>query len=346
MWTRCCPLRLPAVALALTLLAACGGPPPVLTASGIAMGTTWSVQVVAPPEGLGSSTLRWTVQQALDAVEARMSTFRTDSELSRINGQRHTDWIPISAELYQVLAAAQEVSQLTQGAFDVTVGPLVDLWGFGPGGERHVPGEAALHAVKSRVGYEKLELRADPPALRKRHPELSIDLSGIAKGLAVDRAAEALSGLHVTNYLVEVGGELRGHGHNARGEPWQIAIERPQPDARVPYAIFALRDLASATSGGYRNYFEAGGRRYSHTIDPATGRPVTHRLASVTVLDASCMRADALATGLLVLGPEQGMRLAEAQGIPAYFIVATAQGFRARVSPAFRTYLEAEYGSP
>ncbi len=321
-------------------LAACSGQaPPTLSASGIAMGTTWSVQVVSPPAGLTERGLRAQVQEALDAVDARMSTHRPDSELSRINARATTEWIPISEPLYRVLETAQAVSRLTAGAFDVTVAPLVDLWGFGPTGTPHVPAPEALRAALQRVGYEKLELRADPPALRKRVPTLHIDLSGIAKGLAVDRAAEVLEALGITNYLVEAGGELRGRGHNAQGVPWQIAIERPEPGARVPYALFALRDRASATSGDYRNYFERDGRRYSHAIDPSTGRPVAQDLASVTVLDAHCMRADALATGLFVLGPERGYRLARDRGIPAYFIMAGKNGLRHRAAPAFRPHL-------
>lgn len=332
-------IRAPAlVALLLAALLASGGcndPAAVRTAEGLAMGTTWSVQVVEPPAGLTRARLRRTVQDALDDVDERMSTYREDSEVSRFNRQHHTDWIPVSRELLDVLRTALEVAALTEGAFDPTVGPLVDLWGFGPVQRSAPPDEATLEAARARVGYDKLELRLAPPALRKRIPDLRLDLSSIAKGWAVDRVARALDTLGATHYLVEVGGELRGRGHNARGEPWRIAIERPVPGARLPYAVFPLWETASATSGDYRNFRQAHGKRLSHLIDPRSGRPVAQRLASVTVLDPSGARADALATGLLVLGPDRGFELAVRQGIAAYFIERTPQGFRHRASPAF-----------
>ncbi len=303
------------------------------------MGTLWSVQVVAPAPELTASTLHRRVQAALDAVDARMSTFRPDSELARINARHTTDWIPISPALHKVLTTALEVGELTGGAFDVTVAPLVDLWGFGPVPWHGPPDADTLRETLTRVGQRHLELRDDPPALRKRIPGLRIDLSALAKGYAVDQAAAALDALGLRNYLVEVGGELRARGHNPMGRAWRIAVERPVPGARRPYAVFTLADRASATSGDYRNFREGRRGRYGHIIDPRTGRPVPHRLASVTVVAERCLRADALATGLLVLGTETALDLARRLDLAVYLIEDTPSGLQARFSPAFAALL-------
>jgi thiamine biosynthesis lipoprotein len=221
----------------------------------------------------------------------------------------------------------------------VTVGPLVNLWGFGPGrGEDRVPSATEVEEARARVGYARLEVRDPPPAVRKAIPDLYVDLSAIAKGYGVDRVSEYLESQGVGRYLVEVGGEVRGRGRNARGTPWKVAVERPAEGERAAYAVVEVDGVGVATSGDYRNFFEKDGRRYSHTIDPATGRPVTHALASVTVVSDTCMTADALATGLNVLGPEAGYALAEREGIAALFIVREGQGFARRATAAFARY--------
>ncbi len=308
----------------------------VLRLHGETMGTTWNVQVVEPPLDLDPAALESRIREHLDTVNAQMSTYEPRSELSRFNASSSRDWFPVSAGLARVVALALEISQLTGGAFDVTVGPLVNLWGFGPGAlATELPSEFDVADALARVGYGQLAARVSAPALRKALSGIYVDLSAIAKGHGVDEIAGLLEVRGLTDYLVEIGGELRGRGTNANGEPWRIAIERPATQVREVFAVVPLRSSAMATSGDYRNFFEVDGRRYSHTIDPTTGRPVRHRLASVTVLDASCARADALATALLVLGPEQGLALAQRLRLAALLIVREDDGYRTIASPAF-----------
>jgi thiamine biosynthesis lipoprotein len=203
-----------------------------------------------------------------------------------------------------------------------------------------MPSDGEIAQARARVGYKKLSARADPPALRKSQPDLYLDLSAIAKGYGVDRIAELLERAGILDYLVEIGGELRGRGHNGHGLPWRIAVERPDPGAREVHSIVELRGFAMATSGDYRNFFERDEMLYSHSIDPRTGRPVTHALAGVTVLAPETARADALATAFLVLGPEAGLALAESLQVAALFIVRTPEGYSDRQTDAFRAYLE------
>jgi thiamine biosynthesis lipoprotein len=307
-----------------------------LRLQGETMGTTWSVQVVEPPADLDSAALESRIRTRLDAVNAQMSTYDPDSELSRFNRTSSRDWLPVSAGLAKVVALASEISGLSSGAFDVTVGPLVNLWGFGPGAVRaDLPSKGDVDDALARVGHEHLAVRQSKPALRKSTTGLYVDLSAIAKGYGVDELVGVLESLGLTDYLVEIGGELRGRGLNATGQPWRIAIERPDAGVREVFAVVPLRDLAMATSGDYRNFFEVDGQHYSHTIDPSTGWPVRHRLASVTVLDGSCARADALATALLVLGPDRGLELAERLGIAAMLILREDDGYRTIASRAF-----------
>jgi thiamine biosynthesis lipoprotein len=321
------------------LLSGCSGAGVPVEVTGPTMGTRYSVKVVDLPAGLDEVALRAGVERVLEAVNASLSTYRPDSELSRFNRSAETGWVPATADLLRVVTEAQRVGRLTGGAFDVTVGPLVNLWGFGPGrGEDRVPSATEVEEARARVGYARLEVRDPPPAVRKAIPDLYVDLSAIAKGYGVDRVSEYLESQGVGRYLVEVGGEVRGRGRNARGTPWKVAVERPAEGERAAYAVVEVDGVGVATSGDYRNFFEKDGRRYSHTIDPATGRPVTHALASVTVVSDTCMTADALATGLNVLGPEAGYALAEREGIAALFIVREGQGFTHRATAAFARY--------
>ncbi len=332
-----------AFGLLVSFLLACSEKPPQAEFQhfGLALGTSFSVKVTRLPEGVDPARLRDRLDRLLEEVDARMSTYRPDSELSRFNRSRTTRWQPVSPQLAFVVAEALEISRWSRGAFDVTVGPLVNLWGFGPDPRtREPPPPEAIKAARARTGYRKLEVRMQAPALRKRQPDLYVDLSAIAKGWAVDRLAEYLESEGIGDYLVEIGGELRLKGRSPRGGPWRIAIERPVAGVRALGKILALTDIAVATSGDYRNYFEVDGRRFSHTIDPRTGYPVSHRLASVTVLRHTCTRADGLATAFMVMGPEEGYARAEAENIPALFIVKDEDGFRERATSAFRQLIE------
>lgn len=307
---------------AIVLMSGCAEPPPeLLEIHGETMGTSYSIKLIELPAGQTPETLQAALDARLERINDLMSTYRPSSALSRFNASRSTDWQSVDAELAHLVEQARSIHALSDGAFDVTVGPLVDLWGFGPRMQAfQIPEDHHIESARARIGTEKLSVSLDPPALRKDHPALELDLSAIAKGYGVDQIAVLLDGLGLSDYLVEIGGELRARGHKPDGRPWRIAIERPTAGSREVYRVIALEDAAMATSGDYRNFHEIDGRLYSHTIDPATGRPVEHTLASVTVIAADCARADALATALLVLGPSRGFELAESNGIAAFFV--------------------------
>jgi len=327
-------MRTPAL-LALLALAACGGSGPgeVLLQGGT-MGTRYSVKMLH--DGKGVDALQDEIESLLDGIEDEMSTYRPASEISRFNAEASTDWFGVSRDFCRSIERALEISALTGGAFDITVEPLVDLWGFGPGKiVQSPPPDEAIDALLANIGYEHLHADCDRPALRKDIEELMLDMSAFGKGLAVDRVADLLDHRGIDNYLVEVGGELRLRGHNPGGESWAIGIELPLDDERRPHTIVHLTDTAMATSGDYRNFFISGGQRYSHLIDTRTGRPVTHALASVTVIDAVGYRADALATALLVMGPQDGMRFALRENLSVLFLVRRDDGFDELTSPAF-----------
>ena len=302
------------------------------------MGTSWSVKINAEALPLPRQQLKSQFDAILNRVNREMSTYLPDSELSKINAADSAGRIPVSPSLMEVLQAARGISRLTRGAFDVTAGPLVNLWGFGPGQSFTVPGGEQIDAVLRLVGYENLELDPAASTLKKAHDGVSIDLSAIAKGYGVDRIADYLDSLQIDNYLVEIGGEIRARGVNGEQVAWRIGIEQPVAGQRGVRRVIRLDNTAMATSGDYRNYFEHDGNRYSHTIDPRDGRPASHRLASVTVLHPSAMLADAWATGLLVLGPEAGYELAVKNGIAAHFVVRSDGGFKDQSTPWFEPY--------
>ena len=264
-----------------------------------------------------------------------MSTWDPGSELSRFNASASTGWFAVSADTLAVVEEGLRVARVTGGAFDVTVGPLVELWGFGPDGVRARPSDEALAAARVAVGSAGIEARTDPPAIRKRDPRARLDVSAIAKGFAVDAIAVLLAEEGARGFLVEVGGEVRAAGRKAEGEPWRVAVERPPPVAGAPPRVLELVDRAVATSGDYRAVFEEDGTRYPHVIDPRTGLPVTTGVASATVLAATAMEADAFATALMVLPPADGLRLAEREGLAARLLVRAGGGFVERTTADF-----------
>ena len=301
------------------------------------MGTTYTVKVVAPElSEKDRLATRDAIRAALDGVDQSMSTYKPGSELSRFNGYGGGRPFRLSAATIHVLLLAREVSAATGGAFDVTVGPLVNAWGFGPVKRAEPPTEAELEAARGRVGYRKLAIDAQALTVTKEDRDMYVDLSAIAKGFGVDQVAAALDARGLANYMIEVGGEVRVKGRNGAGTPWQVGVERPDSGEQRARIVVPMSNLSMATSGDYRNYFEKDGRRYSHEIDPATGYPIRHSLASVTVVASECALADAYATGLLVLGPERGYALAADRGIAAYFIERRPDGtFGERQTPAF-----------
>ncbi|HKJ25470.1 MAG TPA: FAD:protein FMN transferase [Myxococcota bacterium] len=333
-------MRRPFHASALATLLLVGGiaaaDAPMAEISGEAFGTGWRVRLVTAPGDPAPAALASRIETALRDVDARMSTWREDSELSRFNADRSTDWWSVSDATARVVEEALRVHRRSAGAFDPTVGPLVALWGFGPAPRRLAPpSAAAVREALERVDAAALSVRRDPPALRKARPALSLDLSAAAKGFAVDEVVRVLRSAGAERFLVEIGGELRARGEGPGGGPWPVAVEAPRPGPPRAGWPLGLRDAALATSGDYRDAFVWRGRRYSHILDPRTGRPVEHDLVSVSVLAAEALHADAWATALLVLGPEDGWRVAEREGLAVLFVREGAAGFAVQASPAF-----------
>jgi thiamine biosynthesis lipoprotein len=307
---------------------------------GLTMGSSYSVKLELHAGMPDRAAIRNGIDAVFSRVDNDMSTYKEESELSLINRMSTTQPISVSDDLFSILDLAQDISRETNGSFDITVGPLVNLWGFGPIDRAPAsPTPAAIESARARSGYRLLQLDGHARTIRKTRPDLYLDLSGIASGFGVDRVAAYLDSLSVSNYLVEASGEIMARGVNAEGKPWRIGIEKPVADRRQVQCIIQLDNMGMATSGDYRNYFEIDGRRYSHLIDPATGRPVAHALVSVSVLDPSAARADALATGLLVMGPEQGYEHARDRGISAMFIIRAGDGFTEKYSGNFQAVL-------
>jgi thiamine biosynthesis lipoprotein len=323
----------------LSLIACDGGGRRQTELSGATMGTTYSVKIPRLPKGVERQVLERDIAAILETVNAQMSTYRPDSELSRFNAGQSVSWAVVSPDTLAVVDEALRVSRLSGGAFDPTIGPLVDLWGFGPGsGPRAIPSRARIEAILPATGYRHVRTAASPPALGKDRRDIRVDLSGIAKGFGVDKVAEHLERVGVGYYLVEIGGELRGRGYNAQGSVWRVGIERPAALGTVQRVV-RLGGQGLATSGDYRIFFERDGARYSHILDARDGRPVDHGLASVTVIAPTAMQADALSTALMVLGPEAGLELARREGVAAFFIARKGDGFVETASPEFARYL-------
>ncbi len=297
----------------------------VRVVAGSTMGTTWRVVFGAVSASYDSLGTQRAVDSLLVSVNAVMSTYDGTSELSRFNASRSTDSIAISPSLAQVLRQARTVSVASGGHFDVTVGPLVDVWGFGSVKRgATVPTDAVLDSLRAFVGFEKLV--ASAAYVRKLQPGLQVDLSAIAKGYAVDRVSDLLLARGLANHLVEIGGELRARGRNRRSELFRVGIEEPDPDAiRVRMAVL-LTDRALASSGNYRNFFVQDGVRYVHTLDPVTGRPVRHSLLAVSVLHDECALADAWATALMAAGPDKAWAIVQLQQLDALLLVDAGDG--------------------
>ncbi len=303
--------------------------------SGDAFGSTFTVRVLGDLDSGQLERVQAAIAQEIALVDRLFSTWRPDSELSQFNAAISPGPHPFSPEAIELLSLSQAVSLASNGAYDPTVGPLVRAWGFGaePGAQPPTPEQLSL--LRTHVGYGLLRLDPVAHTLEKSHPETWLDLSAIAPGWAADRISSALLALSLPNHMVEVGGEVMVRGHNPEGEQWRLAIERPDSETRAPWARVGLTDEALATSGDYRAFREVNGERVSHTIDPRTGSPIRHNLASVSVIHESAALADAWATAFSVLGPEEGFALASHLGLPALFLVRTADGFEEHQTPAF-----------
>jgi len=317
-------------------LAGCSRPSEEIVLSGPAQGTIYNVKVAAPPPGVDSHAVRTVIDAVLDSVDRSMSGYRPDSEVSRFNASQSTEWFDVSSDLAIVVAASQATSEASHGAFDITVAPLVALWGFGPAGEpAQIPDEAAIREVQARIGFTMLEVRREPAALRKRDPRLTIDLNGAAPGFTVDKLAQRFESMGVHRFMIDIGGEVMARGRNIEGESWRIAVEKPIDTESEPYAILRLTDASVTTSGEYRHYYSRDGQRFSHTIDPRTGRPVQHDLAAVVVMGSTSLDIDTWATALNVLGENEGYELAKRRGIPAMFIVQQGDRLVRKMTPGF-----------
>lgn len=324
-------------------LAACSSQPAYQERvfTGETQGTTYTVRTVAPnitPHD--AQNAEKAIRATLDLVDRLMSTYRPDSQISLFNKSASTEPFPVAPELVEILQTAQQVSEASNGAFDVTVAPLVRAWGFGPDGLPQPPPPGELARIREQVGYRGLEINPAQNTIRKTRPDITIDLNGIAQGYTVDKLALALDAIPFENYMIEIGGEVKARGHNARGIPWQIGVERPVPNAREIQLILPISNTAVSTSGDYRNYRETAGVRISHTIDPRTGLPIQHKLASVTVVNPSCTIADAFCTAIMALGPEDGYQLALHQNLAALMLIHNGpQNFTERQTPQFQALL-------
>ena len=312
--------------------------------SGQTMGTTYHITVLEK-DGLNTSPadIKVAVDKQLQGINQQMSTYLQDSELSKFNAAPVDSWLNVSTDLFDVLLLSLELGWLSSGAFDITVGPLVNLWGFGPGGldrKDAVPAAEDIATLLATTGFQSLEFNLETGNVRKQRA-IQLDLSAIAKGYAVDKIAELLNYAGFSDFMIEIGGELHLQGNSPRGGPWRIAIEQPDEgvQGRVQQAV-NVSNVGMATSGSYRNFFQQDGKQYSHSIDPTTGYPVTHTLASVTVIADNAAYADGLATAITVMGPQAGMQMAEQQGFAVYMISKTKTGFEVSYSDAFTVYLD------
>lgn len=304
------------------------------TFDGKIMGTTYSVKVPKEISTKRKQTLSQEILNFLNGLNSALSTYESDSELSKLN-KYQGEWFTLTPLTFEVIRYAQEVAEQTKGAYDVTSGPLVNLWGFGPDGKKKVPSKGAIWRKRQIVGYKNLELNNETKQVKKYYPKMYIDLSSIAKGYAVDKLSDFLSKKGLSHHLVEIGGELKARGKKG-DKNWTVGIEKPAPNQKaIQKAIPLDSQMAIATSGNYRNFFESNGKKYSHTIDPRKGKPVQHKLLSVSVIAETAMKSDAWATALMVLGPEEGFLKAQELGLNAYFIFESENGVQTKSTGKF-----------
>lgn len=307
---------------------------------GAAQGSTWRV-LYNGKEELGLQTA---VEQELAVFDKIFSNYRPDSDISRFNQQSGTDWFAVDPDLVTLVDYSRKISEKSRGAFDITIGPLLRVWGFGPfkTKEHKVPSDADITAAQKDVDYKKLLSRKKPAALKKLNPKLHVDLSGVAQGYSVDKIAGFLDSRGIKSYMVEIGGEIKTKGKKADGSSWTLGIDTPDNSGEVA-AVLKLEGRGLTTAGDYREYFEKDGKRYSHTIDPRTGRPIQHELASVTVIAPMTWEADAWDTALMVLGPDESRKiLPQHKQLSVYMIVHQGQGFRTESLGGFQKYISGD----
>ena len=311
---------------------------------GKTMGTFWRVSVIGVDEAKAQA-LRAKVQAQLDADDRLLSTWKNDSALMRFNHAATTEPWPVSEAMADIVTLSLRIGAKTHGAMDITVGPLVNLWGFGPDNQPvATPDAQAIAAAKARTGLQHLQVinQSGRQFLQKDIPDLFVDLSTVGEGYAADHLARLMEQEGISRYLVSVGGALVSRGMNGEGKPWRVAIQKPTDRENAVQAIVDINGHGISTSGSYRNYYELDGKRISHVIDPQTGQPITHKLVSVTVIAPTALEADGWDTGLMVLGPEKAQQVVREEGLAVYMIVKDGEGFKTWMSPQFRTFLVGE----
>lgn len=311
---------------------------------GKTMGTFWRVSVINVDEAKAQE-LRQKVQAQLDADDRLLSTWKNDSALMRFNHSLGTTPWPVSEAMADIVTLSLRIGAKTHGAMDITVGPLVNLWGFGPDKQPvKTPDTQQIAAAKARSGLQHLTVinQADKQFLQKDIPDLFVDLSTVGEGYAADHLARLMEQEGISRYLVSVGGALVSRGMNAEEQPWRVAIQKPTDRENAVQAIVDINGHGISTSGSYRNYYELDGKRISHVIDPQTGRPIDHKLVSVTVIAPTALEADGWDTGLMVLGPKRAQDVVREQGLAVYMIIKEGEGFKTWMSPQFRAFLVGE----
>lgn len=331
-----------AMLLTVVLLSGCERTREPIRVSGPAQGTSYTVTVTQPPEDLDAQHTRQAMRAVIDRIDRQMSSWRDDSEISRFNAAPANEWVSVSPALANLARQALTIGHDTGGAFDVTVGPILKIWGFGAGADQptRLPTRDEVNAAREKTGIGLIDVRQQPPALRKKQADATLDLAGLAQGYTVDRMADRLDELGAKHYLVELGGELYARGTKEGSNTWRIGVEKPEAGVRAIDRVVGIQDVGMTTSGDYRDFFEIDGHRFSHTIDPRTGRPVAHDLRAVTVIADDAMTADAMATALLVMGPDAGLRYANEHAIAALFVSGNKDGYTESNSKAFQPYLE------
>lgn len=329
---------LPLVLTAFWTLTGCKDPGETLV-SGASQGTTWSIKIVPNDTSVSVDDIRADAEAVFQRVDERLSNWRNDSEISRFNQQKDTDWHPVSPEIIVLTTLARDVYEKTHGCFDLTVKPLFDLWGFARH-ELSVPTPEEIARIRTHIGMDKLEIDPERSRIRKQDPVIEISMDSIAQGYTVSVLSQLLENRGIQDYLVEVGGEMKVKGHKADGSAWRIAIEKPIPMTREIQRVLELNQtsgIAVMTSGTYRNFHESGGKTYSHIIDPRTGKPVTHRLLSTTVMHEDPTLADAWSTALLCVGEAEGSKLVESEHLHSLFIYREADQLKEEMSTTFKT---------
>ncbi|MBF1995956.1 FAD:protein FMN transferase ApbE [Serratia symbiotica] len=327
----------------ITLLSACNKPQsrPQIDINGKTMGTFYSVKV-SGDIAISKEQLQHQIDTLLEQANDDISTYRADSVLSRFNHSRSTNPQAIPRGMANIILMAQRIGQDTGGAMDITIGPLVNLWGFGPDKRPvKVPTQQQIAAAQKKVGLQHLNLFSDSRGewLQKDLPGMYVDLSTLGEGYGTDELVRLMTRNGITNYLVSVGGAVSAHGVNSQGKPWRVAIQKPTDRENAVQALVDLQGYSISTAGSYRNYFELDGQHYSHIIDPSTGKPIQHRLVSATVIASTALEADGWDTGLMVLDTEKALQLAQEKGLAAYLISKTNDGFSTVMTPQFKAFL-------